>query len=579
MLLKIFEGSHSISTAFAINFFYLIVCFACSGPLSFGAVDDYFMARILEGVYGESHNVHLTFVNVLYGYALWPLYHFFPKVGWFYIGELLAVFVSLTTISYIAIKKMGVRWGSIFSALLVACVARDFYLTVQFTMCAAVLGVAGMSLFLYGLDQNLKQKRLLSVAILLVIWGFCMRKEAFLMGVPFAAIAMLFFAKNILANKHRFLLCSVVLVLGLWGADSFNTVHYSAPEYKKFTEFQSPRVILGDKKNYDIDAVNDEIEESGLSVEDFALLTQWTFYDKEAFALDSLKQVTAIIGKYTHPLNWFTMPNKAVEWLDRSLSHPCFWLFFLVGLALLLSRGNRGLYVWGAMFVILALISYLVYLQRLVYRVESGLWLYATVCAIPLWKVSRSISFRKFIAILGIILVTYTAIMYNTGSLVRSATNGQLWNATLRQKTAPARFKAAFEYMESLPNNTVFLASMGTYMFFSYYREPPYLSEPVGSWKRIIPLGYWTPYFPDVENSMSEYGIENPMRDAVKENVVVIGTDEFLLDFLQRHYYENATVDTLYNVDGVKFFKYSENQLDAELQNDVTRKLDFVHDS
>ena len=559
MHLKEIEWTHSFLIAFAVNIFYLFVCIIFSGSLSFGVVDDYFMARILEGVYGESYNVHLTFVNVLYGYALLPLYHFLPKVGWFYIGEITAVFVSLTTISYIALKKMGVRWGTIFSALFVACVARDFYLTVQFTMCAAILGVAGMSLFLYGLDQNLNSKRTFSVAILLITWGFCMRKEAFLMGVPFAMIAMPFFAKNILANKHRFFVCCIMLFCGLWGANAFNTAHYSTPEYKNFKEIQPSRVILGDKKNYDADAVFEDLDELGLSGKDFELLTQWTFYDKEAFALDSLKQVTTIIGKYTHPLNWLTMPNKAIEWLDRSLSHPCFWLFFSVSLALLFSRKNRGFYVWGALLIELALISYLVYMQRLVYRVESGLWLYATVCALPLWKVSSSISFRKFTAILGTILVAYTTFMYNTGSLVRSATSGQFWDTNLRQKTGPARFKAVFEYMESMPQNTIFLVSMGTYMTFSYYREPPYLSELVGSWKRIIPLGYWTPYFPDVENSMGEFGIENPMRDAVKENVVVIGTDEFLLDFLHRHYYENATVNTLYNVDGVKFFKYSEN--------------------
>ncbi len=559
MFLKKIEVSRSILIAFAINVFYLIVCFACSGVLSFGAVDDYFMARILEGVYGDSYNVHLTFINVLYGYALLPLYHFFPKVGWFYIGEIIAVFFSLITISYIAIKKIGEQWGTIFSALLVACVARDFYLTVQFTMCAAILGAAGMSLFLYGLDQNLNSKWVLSSAIFLVIWGFCMRKDAFLMGVPFAMIAMLFYVRNIIINKYRFILCSFLLFCGLWGANSFNVVHYSSPEYKKFTAFQSPRVILGDRKNYDAGAVYEELEEAGLSGDDFSLLTQWTFYDKDSFALDSLNLITKKIAKYTYPLNWLSVPNKAIEWLDRSLIHPCFWLFFLISLSLFFSRNNRRLYVWGALFVELILISYLVYLQRLVYRVESGLWLYATVCALPLWNVSCSISYRKFTVVLGILLVAYTTFMYNTGTLVRSAANGQLWNANLRQKTGPAKFKTVFEYMESLPKSTIFLVSMGTYMTFSYYREPPYLSEPIGSWKRIIPLGYWTPYFPDVEKCLKEYGVENPMRDVVKGNVVVVGNDEFLLDYLRRHYCGSVKVDTINDIEGVKFFKYSEN--------------------
>ena len=201
--------------------------------------------------------------------------------------------------------------------------------------------------------------------------------------------------------------------------------------------------------------------------------------------------------------------------------------------------------------------SYLVYMQRLVYRVESGLWLYATVCCIPFLKSLQSISKRKFMVILGSLMIAYATYFACTGSLVRSVSSGQLWNGSLRQKNGPAKFNSVFEYMESFPQNMVFVVPMGTYMTFSYYQTSPYFSEPMGSWKRIIPLGYWTPYFPDVEKSLKEYGAENPMRDVVKENVVVIGNDEMLLDFLHRHYYENATVDTLRDISGVKFLKYS----------------------
>jgi hypothetical protein len=127
-----------------------------------------------------------------------------------------------------------------------------------------------------------------------------------------------------------------------------------------------------------------------------------------------------------------------------------------------------------------------------------------------------------------------------------------------RKKTVLSGYSAVWDYMDSLPSNTVFVVPMNTYWSFAGYRGPLYRSEPIGSWKRIICIGFWTPYFPDVESSLKQYGVENPMRDVVKENVVVVANNEFLLDYLHRHYYENAKVDTLREIGPVKFFKYSD---------------------
>lgn len=148
-----------IALAFGLNLFFLLVCLLFGEKFILGHSDDYFMARILEGVYGDSYNVHMPFVNVLYGYALLPLYYLFPKIGWYYIGEIFSVFISFTTISYFIIKRIGTQWGAIILTLLVACFARDFYLTIQFTQCAVALSAAGMLIFLDCLDSGLSKKK------------------------------------------------------------------------------------------------------------------------------------------------------------------------------------------------------------------------------------------------------------------------------------------------------------------------------------------------------------------------------------------------------------------------------------
>ena len=551
----------AIKIAIALNLFFLLVCYILGVKFFMGLCDDVFMARILEGAYGDSYNVRMTFVNVLYGYALLPLYYLFPKISWYYVGEVFAVFISFTVLSYVIIKKMGLQWGSVFSFIIIACFARDFYLTLQFTQCAAALGAVGVLLFVYGMDSGFSQKKILVLSFVLMLWGYCMRTDAFLMGLPFFAFVMLFYAKKVFAYRYRFVLCVAVILFGLCGAKYFNDIHYSASDYQKYLNFQPTRVMLGDKENYDKDAVYEEVEESGLYGEDYSLLRDWLFYDKEVFSPDSLKLVTAKIAKYTYPLKWSENLLKVLYRLDSSLSYPCCWAFCLIGLSLICFRERNSLYVWGAFAILLAEMCYLVYLMRLVYRVEVGIWFYATVLAVPLTKNIRPIPCRLFKVVLGVIIAAYTVSFFLTSSFIRSNTSGHFLNVS-RQEKLIDDYQPIFRYMDSLPNNTVFMMPMNTYQTFSRCLQPLYVSVPIGSWKRMVSFGFWTPYFPDVEKSLTQYGIENPMRNVVKENVVVVSPNEFLLDYLRRHYYGNVNVDTLRDMGGLKFFKYSEGRAD-----------------
>ena len=130
-----------------INLYFLGLCIIF-GDLRFAAIDDIFMSGILSGIYGNGYNTHLTFVNALYGYCLLPLYHLFPAINWYYIGEMAAVFISLSIIGYIIINKVGEKSGTVLTTTLVALYANDFYLAVQFTQCAAILSAAGMVTFI-----------------------------------------------------------------------------------------------------------------------------------------------------------------------------------------------------------------------------------------------------------------------------------------------------------------------------------------------------------------------------------------------------------------------------------------------
>lgn len=561
-----------------INLFFLILCLIF-GDLKFGAIDDYFMAARLTGAFGTEYNPHLIFVNAIYGYALLPLYHLFPKIGWYYIGEIFSVFLSFTVIGYVLLQRCGERWGSILATLFTAMFASDFYLVVQFTQCASILSAAGMLFFAYGVvskkkaedccasqrqacNNTLKQFFLtlskmqsflpFILGVFLMLWGSVMRWQAFLMGMPFFCLGMFFILKECWRRKCQVIVGLAVLFSAAFAMHHWDRNLYKAPEFAEFIKFQGPRVTFGDNGNYNQNAVYEDAEELGLSGKDYHILTQWTFYDTEVFSADSLKRYSDIVSAYRDKNIPEQIPRNLLNSLGHSLNTPVFWTWFILCLLVYATRPKKFLYLWASLVLILGLMAYLLDMGRLVYRVESGFWLYAAVLAVPLFgkfkrEIPHQLVYITLFAIVAINLYSYAT----SGKMVRDPNSGQERTLAIEDST---NYKQVFDYIDSQPHK-MFLLSMNAFMRFSHHRNPPYLAEPIGIYRNTVSFGYWTPYLPEVTEALADYGITNPIKDVVHDNVIVLN-EPHLADFLQRHYYDSVAVDTLKSIGEMTFFKY-----------------------
>ncbi|WP_288788071.1 hypothetical protein [uncultured Fibrobacter sp.] len=562
----------------AINLFFLALCLVF-GDLKFGAIDDYFMAAKLTGALGTEYNPHLIFVNAIYGYALLPLYHLFPKIGWYYIGEIFSVFLSFTVIGYVLLQRCGERWGSILATLFTAMFASDFYLVVQFTQCASILSAAGMLFFAYGVvskkkaedccasqrqacNNTLKQFFLtlskmqsflpFILGVFLMLWGSVMRWQAFLMGMPFFCLGMFFILKECWRRKCQVIVGLAVLFSAAFAMHHWDRNLYKAPEFADFIKFQGPRVTFGDNGNYNQNAVYEDAEELGLSGKDYHILTQWTFYDTEVFSADSLKRYSDIVSVYRDKNIPEQIPRNLLNSLGHSLNTPVFWTWFILCLLVYATRPKKFLYLWASLVLILGLMAYLLDMGRLVYRVESGFWLYAAVLAVPLFgkfkrEIPHQLVYITLFAIVAINLYSYAT----SGKMVRDPNSGQERTLAIEDST---NYKQVFDYIDSQPHK-MFLLSMNAFMRFSHHRNPPYLAEPIGIYRNTVSFGYWTPYLPEVTEALADYGITNPIKDVVHDNVIVLN-EPHLADFLQRHYYDSVAVDTLKSIGEMTFFKY-----------------------
>ena len=560
----------AITYSVAINLFFLALCLIF-GDLKFGAIDDYFMAARLTGALGTDYNPHLIFVNAIYGYALLPLYHLFPKIGWYYVGEMFSVFLSFTVIGYVLLQRCGERWGAILAALFTALFASDFYLVVQFTQCASILSAAGMLLFAYGI---ISKKKVLDchapngarndvrarvteavpfvLGVILMLWGSVMRWQAFLMGMPFFCLGLLFILHKCWQAKFHVIFGLAILFAGAFSMHYWDQNIYKAPEYQDFIKFQGPRVTFGDNSNYNQNAVYEDAEELGLSGKDLHMLTSWIMYDTEVFSVDSLMRYASLIPPYREKNEVRLIPQKLLNALAHSLRSPLFWVWFAFCIIVYSTQRRKFLYLWSSLALILALLAYLMAIGRLVYRVESGFWLYAAVLAIPLFgRFTVNLPKKLVAGVFCIIAIANIFIYATSGETVRDPSSGMARTLAIEDTTDYAQ---VFDYIDKQPDK-MFLLSMNAFMRFSHHRNPPYLAEPVGAYRRTVSFGYWTPYLPEVTQALADFGITNPMKDVVHDNVIVINEGR-LGDFLQRHYYDSVAVDTLKVIGEMSFYKY-----------------------
>ena len=472
-----------------------------------------------------------------------------------------SVFISLTIVGYIVVGKVGEKWGAIIIIILVALFANDFYLAVQFTQCASMLSAAGMLAFVYGLEkkvcepQSKKWAIFLFIGVLLLWWGSWMRWHAFLMGMPFFACVLLLQVKKFWKVKWTVIIGLLIMLVGAKGFQEFDRYQYRASDYKKYVDFQGPRALLGDGLFYNQQAVEEDLDEIAYSGQTLSMLTNWLFYDTEIFAPESLHVITNLINKYKNEMPIRLQLANVLGSLPNSAKSPAFIGWLLLCLVLFAFKSPQRLWPWLSLLITCTMIAYLLYLQRLVYRVEVGLWLYAGILTIPFLKERFQISKILSTGIVFFVAIASLCSYAFSGPTVRHVNSGEIVPVH-HERADTVDYKGLFAFMDSVPDSTVFVLEMNSYMSMSRQKQPPYLVEPKGSWKQIISFGFWTPYFPDVENSIHERGVTNPMKDVVLDNVFVIDVP-ILSNFLEQHYYNKVKVDTVRNFNGMVVYKYS----------------------
>ena len=534
-----------------------VLLYLAFGVVCHGSLDDYFMSGVLTGAYGSQYDVHLYFVNSAYGYFLKPFYWLFPKVGWYFVFELLGTFAAFTTFTYFIIRKLGNRLGFLLALIMLTALTPDFYFQLSFTQCATAYTAAGILLFTIGDSE--KNKRFLMMGAFFLVAGSVMRWEGFLLGVPFLCVLHIlnYFPRKAVYKASIITLCAAIAVL--YGLKKYDQYLFSQGDYKYYAEYQFPRAVLGDGAYYDSESTKDELEERRMSSLDYIFAKSWIFYDTENLNAEKLKSIIDIAKRNLYEPNWAKMPVAFLVVVSRALTQPSGWCWFIFCILLIIIPSKRSnLYPWVSLSIVAASIGYLLLVNRVVDHVESGIWLYAIVSGIPFF--SRECIGQNLFVQRHSLRIPYAMIALVVLFAVISISSQPLktqWKI-IETRNMDEDWKSFVSFAQGHPDD-VFLLSTERYKKLGEIKDKPYRSIEPGSWQNIFPLGYWNINLPAMKSELTKRDVQNPVKDIVKSNVYVVEDFPYpvFLGFYEQHYHAPISVDTVRTFGKIQLLKYS----------------------
>lgn len=582
--------------AFLINlFFFTLVIFLCD--IKYEVSDDFVMSAILSGGFGDTQNPQMIFVNVGIGYLLRPLYILFPKVSWYFVAQLILVFLSSTTITYLLLRRLEKAKALLLSFMLILYFSNDAYILVQFTKTAMFAIMAGGIYFIWALFEERKTLEILWGALLCITGSMVRFADIYLAGGFFLLILSYEFLRLFVTEKDKkklktkFLKISVngiVLIALAFGINALSTYTYHNDEpYSYFSDYSTARANIVDYADYGYGAYSDKLKLIGISENDYNVIRSWNFADNNIFSLEKLQEVGKIIADY--PENNKIDLDDILDTLGIRgiLRYPCSIICILVFVLGLFWNYKKW---WTAVLASGIGFSYIIYFVvrgRNVYRTEFAVFLGIFICCVYFWERQNNMSAKfehiylytiqeiKRSTIICIIICLSACYLYIPDQSYKKITSDerqsyinsvfyQSWDYNSRKyRRVVNKAKPQNDLLMEFENHkeNFYFLDFNTTIQTLYFEWSPWEALSIGYFNNFTYLAGVTTNFPDIVNLLDKKDLLNPLQSLVKENVYLVDNQslEVKLNFLKEHYYPNAWSELYKEVNGYQIWKIHEN--------------------
>ena len=567
-----------------------LVCILIFCDIKYEVSDDFVMASIISGAYGNGYNPHLIFINILWGYMLLPFYYFFQGVSWYLIAQLFLCLISFILISYMFLAKLSKSEALMLTILLLTFFGDDVYILVQFTKTAALAVMGGGIVFLWCLFENRDWKLKILSAIICLLGTLVRFNTIYIAGGFLLLLIIAEFARCFIQNRKKFIkrLYSIILpgiliicaVFGMKGIDTY--IYNQNPEYSYFREYGKARAAIVDASDYGYWTYKEELDKIGITENDYSLLRTWNFSDPEYFTIEKLQRVGEIISEYKKNIG-ISKETVLENMQQRGIwRYPaCIALVILLVLSIVFIK-RWWLSLCSAVVTILY-ICYFFAIERIVYRVEFCVLLCGFLCISYLWDKSviqsnlSSIETRRICAIIISVCLLAEALVFYPDRSYLEVTNEtrkgyvedvfyNSWDYDARRyrkdvsKNKPEN--GLIKEIEANKDNFYFLDFQTTVQTL-YYEWDSFQAVSENFYQNVAYFAGVMTEFPDYNSVLKKNNVDNPMKSLVEDNVYLVDSDEktlqYKVEYLREHYYPDASAELYKTVDGYQIWKISKN--------------------
>ncbi len=516
------------------------------------SADDWTISCMLDPEYKVDKPC--LFINSVLSYVTIFLNRNISFFNWFFVLERMVVYFALLLYSYIQIKRSGLLNYLIILAIISIFFLHGCLVEANFTYIAAFITFAGFTSFI-NLSKSFHDEKRLRIALsifslVFIIFGFMLRLQAFLLMLPFVFLYFIYAHKDLIKSHKKkskelireaipllliVAVCSSLyfIDLAIWDSSDLSAWKSYNAERSRISDYEMPRY----------EDIDEELENIGVSENDYWLVTHWINDDPDFFTTDLLSQIADIRDTYYQSQDQeslFKVFGNYFLWLSSQV----FAIVFLVlSLCLLLKyRSKKHLFLLLILLVVTNIISFYFFdLGRLIPRV-----------AMPIW---------------GACYATFISCLNNSNTVVRSQNNVFKLSQEILITLCVALITTIFIFVQGLAssprtNTDSLLDQLRDSKEASYYWDTASMHayQDIYS-KHYLPeanvldsnfkLGGWTTESPQTNYMKTEKNAEGGIKALINNDTVFYMANsksdisERLLVYLKEHYSNNINCEVV----------------------------------
>lgn len=256
---------------------------------------DIFMQVLLYGVGEEGAVSHNFFNNIIVGKILEILCAFFPTLACYTYFHYILVFISLSAISYIVLKRNDSISGWIIMALALFFMGYEGYILPNYLKTSTFLCVGGLYLLMFYSIRKYKKRRIQIIAGGMLIFSFLISIKAFFLSIILGIIGVVVYCSSkervlyILRQNVPFLIIITILLSLFTGV---NECLYRTEKWEVGNEYASAieKVYSFGYPDYS-EEIQDEIQLTELS---YNLITNGGFAGDTESQFATIKDISKI---------------------------------------------------------------------------------------------------------------------------------------------------------------------------------------------------------------------------------------------------------------------------------------------